>query len=560
MCSFCGLVFSQKLLLNNHLATKHTASTTYPCGHCPREFLSKSARSQHYFIAHKNTGGDLKYKCKECSIFFDMKEELRIHSFIHFNGEIKTCLDCNQIFKTNHLLKIHMQKHEKEKSFRCNACGDLFTFETGLAKHIRLRRCRGPKIKCQIGDEVDIAEIAKKQLQEITKRSRKILAKKEEKNVMFDIKDNSSSEDYNQFEDDKQILEKPEVLVKDEPLDTIEEHPLKDLKVEAETKESRKVRKKIHIPSIKSPIDRHSFVYTCDYCGEELKFKKRLLTHMKQHVECHFKYKCSECGIAFNSKQKFIDHSMVAHGAKPLDLPGSLTCEVCNMKFHVKSIYETHMLSHDDTARAHVCSFCQALFKTIGNLRRHEKIHAPTRNFLCPKCPKAFKTELALKIHDQGVHAEYRVVVKCPVCNKFFQENFLKVHIKNMHTEKGKEKPFSCAKCDKTFKTEKLTQRHFEAVHDPKPQGTVYLCSKCPELLFSRHRDLKQHSFIHFDGVIYQCSVCLKKFRTKQLLVCHSKAVHCGGGEFPCEFCEDVVFKTRSGRGKHYHKLHFDQL
>lgn len=60
-----------------------------------------------------------------------------------------------------------MQKHETQKSFQCTSCGDYFTFKTGLAKHIRLNRCRGSEIRVNANTQADdnpssIAEIAKK--------------------------------------------------------------------------------------------------------------------------------------------------------------------------------------------------------------------------------------------------------------------------------------------------------------------------------------------------------------------------------------------------------------
>lgn len=479
-----------------------------------------------------------------------MKEELRIHSFIHFNGDIKTCLECNQIFKSNRLLKIHMQKHEHKKAFQCPVCGDHFTFKTGLSKHVRLNRCRGPNDQNEVEkakkemDEYEIAEIAKKQLSDITQPSKKFGKVKEETNVMMGIKDEPESDTDDNFHDSLAVR--------------MHEVKLEDLKAENEEKETRKVRKKTHNPPIKHKIGRAHLIYTCDNCGENIKFKKEILRHMKQHVNV-FKYNCRECENTFKSRKKLIDHLWTLHGVKPRAVTESFSCEVCAMKFDVKSIYEAHKLSHDDTARSHVCMVCSAGFKSAGNLQRHKAIHVATRDFHCSNCPKSFKTQLALKVHGEAVHAEVKVFVNCSICKVIVQEKHLKIHMKNQHTEQGKEKPFACTKCFKTFKTEKMGQRHYESVHDPKPKGIVYICAECPDLQFYRHRDLKEHSFVHFDGVIHQCEVCLKMFKTKRLLATHS-AVHNEEDEnFPCQICENIVFKTRGGRRKHVLRLHRDQ-
>lgn len=479
-----------------------------------------------------------------------MKEELRIHSFIHFTGEIKTCLECDQIFKTNRLLKIHMQKHENKKSFQCAVCHDEFTFKTGLSKHIRLNRCRGPKSQkelTQLVDELEesvIVKIAMQQLNEITKTSKKLVKVKEEKWM----------DDWTEPESEDNFIESP----KFSDVEIKTEVDKEEVKEKVKTKKTRKIRKKKQCLPVKHKAGRAHLIYTCDICGDSIKFKKEILNHMKQHANV-FKYKCKECENSFKSRRKLIDHLWTVHRMKPRAVLESFSCEVCDMKFDVKSIYEAHKMSHDDTARSHVCLTCGAAFKSTGNLRRHEAIHVATRDFHCPNCPKTFKTQLALKVHGEAVHASVKIFVNCSECKVIVQEKHLKIHMKNQHSEIGKEKPFSCTTCGKTFKTEKLGQRHYEAVHDPKPQGVIYECAECPGLQFYRQRALKEHSFLHFDGVIHQCEICLKMFKSRRLLLTHSVVHKEENDLYPCLICENVVFKTKGGRSKHMVRLHREQ-
>lgn len=483
-----------------------------------------------------------------------MKEDLRIHSFIHFNGEIKTCLECNQIFKTTRLLKIHMQKHEVKKSFQCSSCREYFTFKTGLAKHIRLNRCRGPdSAKRDDDNDSEVAEMAMQQLSEITKRK----PNPQVVNVMLDIKEESlESECTNDFEEffnePRNIDEKP-LIIKQEPL--IKEEPIETEREDIETLKTRKMRKRKIIEEPKKPrFGRAHLTYTCDYCGETIKYFKEILNHMKQHI-MHQRYSCIDCSEKFKSRKKLIDHSLTVHGTKPQVVKGSFICEFCDRKFDARSIYEAHKLSHDNNARSHVCLTCSAAFKSIGNLRRHEAIHAETRDFHCSNCPKSFKTRLALKIHNEAVHADMKIFVNCSICKVIIQEKHLRTHMKNQHTDEGQEKPFSCTICFKTFKTEKLGQRHYESVHEPKEKDKIYVCGECPGLEFYRHRDLKEHSFLHFDGIIYQCETCLKMFKSKRLLMIHSTVHSESPGIFPCDICE-IAFRTRGGRRKHRLRVH----
>lgn len=542
MCETCGEVFNQKTLLENHHASKHNADLPHPCNFCTRLFPSKTARNNHHYIAHKNKNNQLSFKCKECNVYFEMKEDLRIHSFIHFNGEIKTCLECEQIFKTNRLLKIHMQKHE-EKQFQCPTCLDYFTFKTGLAKHIRMNRCRGPN-KQQGPETIDfeMVKIATKQLEEVTNPSRKFPTKSEKISVMQDVKEESEESEVDDFHTyfppNEVKVEKSEI---EEP--------------ETATLENRKERKiRVILKQFKHRPGRPHLEYTCDYCGETVKYKKNMELHLKNHTINH-KYKCRDCADSFKSRRKLVDHSLEVHGFKPQVVRALFTCDVCDRKFDVKSIFEVHKLSHDETARHHICKVCSKAFKSIGNLRRHEAIHAPTKDFQCSDCAKSFRTKLALKIHSEAVHAEMKVFVSCSVCSAIIQEKHLRIHMRNLHTDEGQEKPFSCTICLKTFKTEKLGQRHYESVHDPTDKGVTYPCPDC-NLLFYRQRDLKDHSFTHYSGIIFQCHHCLKMFKNKRLLMIHG-SIHEeeNRGTFPCQHCT-MNFKTRGGRRKHTVKLH----
>lgn len=443
-----------------------------------------------------------------------------------------------------------MQKHETQKSFQCTSCGEYFTFKTGLAKHIRLNRCRGSEISINAKAEDNSSsaiEIAKKQLLELTMKSQR--TKKTEINVMMGVTDEPEiesevEENFNNFFKTDNESKTEVIQIHQEKID------------EAETLKTRWMRKKKNFDeeSKKPRLGRAHLIYTCDHCGQSIKYKKEMINHMRQHIT-HQKYTCRECKEAFRSRKKLIEHSLNSHGIKLVVLKNEFSCEICDKRFDGRSVYEAHKLSHDDNARKHVCSICSAAFKSIGNLHRHQAIHAPTKDFHCPNCQKSFKTKIALKVHNDAVHAIMKVFVNCPICNVIIQEKNLKSHIKIQHTEEGQERPFSCTICNKTFRAEKHGQRHYESVHDPKNKGVVYQCEDCPAQ-FYRQRELKEHWFVHYTGLIFQCETCLKMFKTKRLLMAHG-AVHNEVSEnFPCDFCPSVTFKSRGGRRKHMMRLH----
>lgn len=504
---------------------------------CTRLFASKTARNNHQYMAHKNKN-ELSFKCIVCNIYFEMKEELRIHSFIHFNGEIKSCSECDQIFKTTRLLNVHMYKHQAQKSFSCHSCGDFFTYKTGLAKHMRLNRCKGPPdILSPLNRYSDSDQffssttenVARNQLASITSQKKSTKTKK-------------SSE-----------LRKPKSLksnagMKSESNEIQQESdPQAAMQVGSENilNETRRARKP----------GRPHLHYTCDLCGEQVKYMKGIKNHMKTHVS-QGKLQCKMCFKGnFKSRKALSDHMISIHDIKTSVLIEKYTCDVCGGKFDTKSRFEGHKLSHDEKARTLVCSICSAAFKTVGNLHRHEATHAESKNFHCEKCSKSFKTKIALNVHNQNVHIEFNVLVECPICRALVKEKNLNCHTKKQLSEDSNLKPFICTICLKTFKTQKLGLRHYDAVHDPKDRGVVYSCPDCPEKFF-RLRNLKDHSFVHSSGPFFQCEACKKMFKNARLLRIHEKTVHENAETtFACVHCNSML-KTRGGLIKHVNSRH----
>lgn len=164
-------MFEHKKLLIAHIAAKHNHELMLQCRFCTRLFSRNDVREAHEREIHKNgqTAGS-HFKCKECECAFDLRDDLMNHQILtHYSGVIHSCEECGKHFKKKSLLELHMHSH-KEKSVQCGVCKMMFTFVTGLAKHRKLGRCKGPAAKTpkDILTKEEIARIAKQQLEEIT--------------------------------------------------------------------------------------------------------------------------------------------------------------------------------------------------------------------------------------------------------------------------------------------------------------------------------------------------------------------------------------------------------
>lgn len=366
-----------------------------------------------------------------------MKEELRIHSFIHFNGNIHTCLECHQIFKKKSLLTVHMQKHDGIK-YNCTECGDSFVYRTGLEKHLRKNRCKGPINKiADVMNPKEVEQIARKQLETVLNKKIDLiqpLADSPQKGS-FDKPENEEIHCEDSTNNESNCIENDS-----EPELTSEKKTARSRNRKAST---------IHNSTNASKFPIHT-EYICDFCGLIFKFKKPMFKHMKEHhVNNNFskKYQCEHCSETYQNRKKLKDHYLSIHGLKVESVTSKYVCEIDGRTFDTLCFYKNHLLSHSEQNRNHVCQHCSAAFKTVGNLRRHEATHADTRNFVCSMCSKKFKTKLALKIHKDTIHVDTKVFVKCKICGTILQEKHLKIHMKNQHSEDAQVKRFQCGVC-----------------------------------------------------------------------------------------------------------------
>ena len=80
--------------------------------------------------------------------------------------------------------------------------------------------------------------------------------------------------------------------------------------------------------------------------------------------------------------------------------------------------------------------------------------------FKCPKCGKTFKSLQNLKVHDRQ-HSGERPF-SCQFCHqRFYQRSHLQCHVR-IHTG---EKPFECEICGQRFTQSASKQSHFKMQH-----------------------------------------------------------------------------------------------
>jgi Zinc finger, C2H2 type len=423
---------------------------------------------------------------------FTLARYLNCNYYIYNKIIIKKFIfkECGKNFKKKSLLDLHMHVHRK-KTIQCDVCKMLFTFVTGLNKHKKLGRCKGPPqatLKDSLSKE-DIAIIAKKQLMEITVNPKKedIDCSISQHEFVKEISSNSN-EISNKRKKPAKIITRPSIKNKATiTVRTLTEQEIKKQQDPVITSSSgRIIKKKLPPISIQyitpsssssssaaaaAAVSVQKKTFVCDTCGISKSSKAALLAHFEFH-NLEDKYACSQCDSSFGNILCMKNHSVEEHQNENYAKEKKYECDICHKRYTSNHFLALHKKSHENL-REHKCSAEGCNFDTNSpyDLKNHfKRVHEAERRFPCADCNKVFKRRCDMNNHRQAIHTDCRIYVKCPVCAKIILEKGLQSHIINSH-KKAEVKPFVCKFCGKAERYEKNLQRHIDAVHEPKDRG-----------------------------------------------------------------------------------------
>lgn len=544
-CETCGSVFEHKKLLSGHIAAKHNKELMVQCRFCSRMFSRADTREAHEREIHKDGKIGSHFKCNICTCAFDFREDLMNHKLqTHYSGRIHSCMECNKQFKKKSLLDLHMNTHN-EKQFECDACKTKFTFSTGLNKHKKMGRCKGPKYKSlkDLVSQEELASIAKKQLSEITVYPHK----SNEIDVFSDIKEEEKPQLVMIMSDEK-VKKKPGRKPKE-----VHDEVVQVVEYEAVVKTPKKKTPAVVITNLSKPVEevvtsssgriikrkfpqiiasytikhlvnlpkKTNMAYECDKCGKKYDSKNNLSAHLRNHLK-EKKCPCYHCELTFKNLSSLRTHYATAHKESNPFKTKKYQCDECPKKYISRTILNTHKLSHKNL-KDQKCLRCSFATNSPYDLKNHiKRMHDSTKDYPCSEkdCEKSFKRRCDMENHKKSVHSMMKIYVKCPQCEVIVLEKGLQSHIINRHSEKASYKPFVCSVCGKAERYLKVLQRHFESAHEPHDRGVIYPCPECDQQFF-RRRELTAHSFDHFSGVVHACDRCGNKYKSKKELTNH---------------------------------------
>uniref|UniRef100_A0A1Q3F374 Putative c2h2-type zn-finger protein n=1 Tax=Culex tarsalis TaxID=7177 RepID=A0A1Q3F374_CULTA len=241
--------------------------------------------------------------------------------------------------------------------------------------------------------------------------------------------------------------------------------------------------------------------YICTVCGDQLKSRDTLRTHMQAHGKD--KYECMICSKKFKNRNNYKDHwmrhftgadpvaSAESHLANVENLPRDIVCELCQKGLPSHGIYARHRryCNQPETPppmNRLQCQECQKSFVSQERFQEHQNRHLGIRSVACRMegCTATFYNVYARKTHELNCGQQW----VCSECGLVFQHK----NTLHYHMETHSENPPTCEVCNKRFSSRKTLAVH--AVTHTKEKN--YACPLC-DRRFTQNSSVKTHLKTH---------------------------------------------------------------
>ncbi|XP_074145310.1 zinc finger protein 770 [Sminthopsis crassicaudata] len=534
-----------------------------------RWVLHPSSKSDHVYGTARRRKKI--HACDTCSKMFPSRSKLERHLLIHTGQKPFKCSLCSKSFRQSTHLKIHQLTHTEERPFQCCFCQKGFKIQSKLLKHKQIHT-------------------RKKNFQTISFKKKNpephsVPIKLNLKQDGFENGDTQESEENSPIDVDsiyivpfqcpecEQCFESEQVLNVHKCLHAGDAKNTNGIKRNHNYKTN--IKGKV-LTKLRRPGDKQLDAFRSD----KKKFKTRFLKnrdHLGEQSSDQnaspktFKSPHGKFGsykkVNSTKKKRHLPFSWQKQLQSPsaeVNLKGTINSEgILNVDDSVNNditIYNPSgeeffddpdalqralSTSTDDMLTRHKmcpCDKCEKVFPSISKLQRHYLIHTGQRPFGCNVCGKSFRQSAHLKRHKL-THIE-----KIPFKRPIYQVEFENLNKLFTHQGDNSQLVGYSEACDaqeykvtdssevSEFKVSTESGDFILVTHGRNMQP--YLSKKLLET--EQRRYSRYHGYSGSaeknEGLLYQCSVCFKSFRSPSKLERHY-LIHAGQKPFECSVC-----------------------
>nr|CAH7724011.1 unnamed protein product [Callosobruchus chinensis] len=505
-CQFCMKVLESKEMLKTHISRSHSSGIV--CYKCGKELSSLVALTKHL-----NTHKEVEDVC-------DSDKHFTVHEESDIDETTHRCQFCMKVFESKEMLKTHISRSHSS-GIVCYICGKVLSSLVALTKHLDIHK----EVE-DAYDSVDRLAVQKgSDKDEKTHISRShssrlvcekcgmvlssLVAVEKHSNLHKELENKRKNEQYNCplctkiFKSERALFAHYE-----------RNHDACVCDVCGKLYSSAQSLK-----NHQSTVHEEAKSFACTICEKRCKRRSDLRIHMRTHTG-ERPHNCKMCFRSFINFSNFKVH--LCRGPPEESTEGSSDAGTKNKQYDCP--FCTESFDSKETATAHVANNhrlnmedpFQDAYDSVDRLavqkgsETDEKTHisrSHSSRLVCKKCGKVLSSLVALRrhlnMHKEAENKRENKQHNCPVCTKIFKsEDTLLGHLKRDHTARA------CDICDKWLSSAASLRNHKNVVHkEAKP----FCCTIC-EKRFKRKADLKVHLRTHSGERPYSCDTCARSF------------------------------------------------